>query len=136
MTLDLGASVPSEQGWAFCFNEELGAVVQVRQVHRTLFRETLARHGLGEAMHLLGVPDEGGRFRIEWKHQVWLDEAVSDLHRRWAETSFRIQQLRDHNSVGSTPELSSGVQVFPISAQQAKAVTTRDSGEVTCCIVP
>ncbi len=96
MTLDLGASIPSEQGWAFCFNEELGAVVQVRQAHRRRFKETLERHGLGEAMHLLGVPDEAGRFRVEWKQQVWLDEAVSDLHRRWAETSFRIQQLRDH----------------------------------------
>jgi len=111
MTLDLGASVPSEQGWAFCFNEELGAVVQVRQVHRTLFRETLARHGLGEAMHLLGVPDEGGRFRIEWKHQVWLDEAVSDLHRRWAETSFRIQQLRDHPECAAEAHARIGQEV-------------------------
>lgn len=81
---------------AALFNEELGAVVQVRSDDATRVTQVLARHGLGAAAHLVGRPIDGGdRVLIRRGSEVLLDEARASLRGVWSETTHALQTLRD-----------------------------------------
>lgn len=90
------AGLPQEEAWAWCFNEELGAVVQVARSRRAAFLAHMTAAGLATMTHELGSPDDSGRLRVQWRDATWLDEALVTLHQTWSETSYRIQLLRDH----------------------------------------
>ncbi|MDX1606880.1 MAG: phosphoribosylformylglycinamidine synthase subunit PurQ, partial [Candidatus Competibacterales bacterium] len=55
----------------------------------------LAAAGLGGCSHVLGTVDTGSRLVIRHHGSVLLDASRVDLHRVWAETSYRMQALRD-----------------------------------------
>ena len=82
---------------AALFNEELGAVVQVR--HQDL-EEVLAAFreaGLGSHVHVVGqLLPEDDRIAVARGRQVLYSRPRSELHRLWAETSYRMQALRDN----------------------------------------
>jgi phosphoribosylformylglycinamidine synthase len=80
---------------AALFTEELGAVVQIRTADYAAVMAVLQAAGLGECSHRLGAVNHAQRLRIEYQGQVLLDEARSTLHQVWAETSYRMQALRD-----------------------------------------
>jgi phosphoribosylformylglycinamidine synthase len=81
---------------AACFAEELGAVIQVAAAHVGAARDILARHGLGRLTRDIGEPIEGSEIKISANGAVLFSASRSDLHRRWSEVSFRMQQLRDN----------------------------------------
>jgi phosphoribosylformylglycinamidine synthase len=93
LALDLGSvSDPV----AACFAEELGAVLQVPAGRLPEARDILARHGLAHLTHDIGAPLPGSEIEVRANGRVVFTGSRQNLHRRWSETSFRIQELRDN----------------------------------------
>ena len=87
----LGESVES-----ILFSEELGAVLQVRHCDTDTVLEMLRETGLSHCSHVIGCPNESDRLTFTLARKAVLDEARVDLQRAWAETSYRMQSLRDN----------------------------------------
>ncbi len=81
---------------AALFNEELGAVIQVRREDRGLVKDCLASFGLGGSVHSIGklAPEQEITFTYGGKRV--LEGNRIRYQRMWAETSYRIQALRDN----------------------------------------
>ena len=78
------------------FNEELGAVVQIRRADRSAVMTILRAAGLGACTQFIGAPNPWDEVRIIRNAKIALREKRVDLQRAWSETSFRMQQLRDN----------------------------------------
>ncbi|PIL29710.1 hypothetical protein GSI_08148 [Ganoderma sinense ZZ0214-1] len=79
------------------FNEELGAVVQVREGDVAQVTEFFTKHGLpSTSMHRLGsvTPEETITF-VSASQSVF-SSSRAQLQEAWAETSYRMQSLRDN----------------------------------------
>ncbi|HFD87540.1 MAG TPA: phosphoribosylformylglycinamidine synthase, partial [Gammaproteobacteria bacterium] len=81
---------------AALFNEELGAVVQVRHDDVEKVRATFASAGLEDAVHPIGHLSEEDRISIRCRRQVLYSRNRAELQALWSETSFHIQSLRDN----------------------------------------
>jgi len=92
--VDLGAGVTDPV--AALYAEELGAVLQVREADVAALRMIFARHGLGEAITVLGQPTTARRLVVRAGGRTLLDESCLELRRAWSETSYRMRELRDH----------------------------------------
>ncbi len=93
LDIDLGAAADVV---AACFAEELGAVVQVASERVPEALAILARHGLGSLTRDIGEPVRGSQVRVRAGGEVIFSASRLDLHRRWSEVSFRIQEMRDN----------------------------------------
>ena len=80
---------------AALFNEELGALVQVRTIDVPRVNEVFARHGLSEAVHAVGQLMAGDRVVGRSGATVLLDEPRAFLRGVWSETTHAMQRLRD-----------------------------------------
>ena len=78
------------------FNEELGAVIQVRAEHVPAVLDTMEEAGLADNLARIGVPAADQRLRFLYADQVLLDRGRGELEQLWSETSTRMQQLRDN----------------------------------------
>ncbi|HEY0061957.1 MAG TPA: phosphoribosylformylglycinamidine synthase [Telluria sp.] len=78
------------------FNEELGAVIQVRADDKTAVMNVLREHNLGACSHIIGKLNERGVIEFTRDAKVIYTEQRSALHRLWSETSWRIARLRDN----------------------------------------
>lgn len=97
------------------FNEELGAVIQIRCHDHETVRGLFAENGLDQAVRIIARPNADKRLRIvnacevdtgndiafgvtdyQIIRQVFLDEPLTNLQRAWQETSHAIQRLRDN----------------------------------------
>src|SRR5690606_14716037 len=77
------------------FNEELGAVVQIRRDDRAEVMEKLRAAGLGAVSHVIGTLNDADEVRV-WRNAASVFTAKRvDLQRAWSETSYRIAALRD-----------------------------------------
>ncbi len=81
---------------AVLFNEELGAVLQVRQRDAHRLREVLEAHGLAGLTHRIGTLNADDHVRIRVDGVLALDESRVALHRAWSQTSFKMMELRDN----------------------------------------
>ena len=78
------------------FNEELGAVIQVRHDDKGKVKDILAEHGLSACAHTIGKLDEGQRVSFHFNGREIIRESRVKFQRWWSETSYRIQALRDN----------------------------------------
>ena len=78
------------------FNEELGAVVQVRASERDTVLALLRQHGLGACSHVIGKPNERDIVEIYRDAKKIYDAPRTELQRAWTEVSWRIARLRDN----------------------------------------
>lgn len=78
------------------FNEELGAVVQVRASERDTVLALLRQHGLGACSHVIGKLNERDVIEIYRDAKKIYDAPRTELQRAWAEVSWRIARLRDN----------------------------------------
>ena len=78
------------------FNEELGAVVQVRSCDIDDILQLSASMRLAHVVHRIGRPYDEPRIRIHHQGTTVVDESLFELRRSWSETSFRMQALRDN----------------------------------------
>ena len=78
------------------FNEELGAVIQVRREDTPFILQQFSGAGLGEHTSVIGTLNDEDRIRFSFEGEPVIDQARADLQRLWSETSYRIQSLRDN----------------------------------------
>ena len=98
VSLDLtplaGGAADAGRAPALLFNEELGAVLQVRSRDRPRVLEVLRRAGL--TAHAIGAPRRDQRLRVSLGGHIVLDEDRAALQRLWSQTTWRLQTLRDN----------------------------------------
>jgi phosphoribosylformylglycinamidine synthase len=78
------------------FNEELGAVIQVRADERSDVMNVLREFNLGACSHIIGKLNDRGVVEFTRDAKVIYNQPRSELHRLWSETSWRIARLRDN----------------------------------------
>jgi phosphoribosylformylglycinamidine synthase len=81
---------------AVLFNEELGAVLQIRRTDRVTVMTKLREAGLSPESHVIGHPNREGELRFVLNGKPVLAEKRVDLHRAWSEVTHHIQRLRDN----------------------------------------
>ncbi len=78
------------------FNEELGAVIQVRtHDYDALFAE-LKSFGLGDHSHLIGSVTQTQHLTINYQGSLIYSASRAELQTSWSEVSYRMQALRDN----------------------------------------
>ncbi|MCU1750782.1 phosphoribosylformylglycinamidine synthase [Pseudomonas sp. 6D_7.1_Bac1] len=81
---------------AILFNEELGAVIQVRQDSTPDILAQFSAAGLGDCVSVVGQPMNNAEISITFNGETVFDGQRHLLQRQWAETSYQIQRLRDN----------------------------------------
>jgi len=82
--------------FAALFNEELGAVIQVAEDKLVEVLRRLREFGLAACLNVIGAPRVDRRIVIERQGEVWYSASRAELQQVWAETSYRMQALRDN----------------------------------------
>jgi phosphoribosylformylglycinamidine synthase len=93
--LNINLSSASDDLAALLFNEELGAVVQVRSADAAAVTHAFAALG-NNAVQNIGTINTTDRLTVRVNHEEVFDESRVDLRRAWSETSYRLQALRDN----------------------------------------
>ncbi|NQY27686.1 MAG: phosphoribosylformylglycinamidine synthase [Piscirickettsiaceae bacterium] len=78
------------------FNEELGAVIQVRHCDVEDTLSILREQNLSHHSHIIGSLRDDGQIVINVDGDEVINESRVTLQRFWAETSYRMQALRDN----------------------------------------
>ncbi|KAJ6594691.1 CobB/CobQ-like glutamine amidotransferase domain-containing protein [Mycena capillaripes] len=93
-------SLPSAQDpIATLFNEELGAVVQIREGHLELLTDFFVKAGFPASLiHVVGKVNtsEDQTFTVVHGSEEIFKSTRQELQQMWAETSFKMQCLRDN----------------------------------------
>ena len=127
---------------AFLFNEELGAIIQIKNedLHE-IKDELLNTYGLN--VSILGEPDLNQNISIQNNEQLLFSSTRSKLQRIWSETSFHIQAMRDNpktaneefdnilndNDKGITPRINFDIPQAPLIKKiKPKIAILREQG--------
>lgn len=94
--VDIQLDALGEDILASLFNEELGAVIQVRHQDTDEVLAWLHDAGLGRYSHVIGQLNTADRIVFTYDRQPVLAEDRCTWQRVWAETSYRIQAIRDN----------------------------------------
>jgi phosphoribosylformylglycinamidine synthase len=81
---------------AALFNEEIGAVLQVKTSDFDAVKDAFSRSGLGADFHRLGILNRAGRLIIAAMGREMYSESGIALQRAWSETTYHLQRLRDN----------------------------------------
>ncbi|MEJ8294486.1 phosphoribosylformylglycinamidine synthase [Delftia tsuruhatensis] len=103
------------------FNEELGAVLQIRTADRAAVLQTLREHGLSTCSHIIGKtrPASSKVDVGKGELQVWRDAksvfgaSLSDLHQVWDAVSWKIAQHRDNPACADSEHAAAGEPADP-----------------------
>ena len=103
------------------FNEELGAVIQVRTAERNAIMDTLRSHGLSKFSHFIGKtrPASSEIDAGKGQLQVWRDAKavfsapLHDLHQVWDSVSWKIAKLRDNPDCADSEHAAAGLPADP-----------------------
>ncbi len=85
------------------FTEELGAVIQVHHTDVEDVLSALREVDLGHSSHIIGRPNlkesatDTDQITFTWAHETIYQAPRATLHKIWAETSYRMQALRDND---------------------------------------
>jgi phosphoribosylformylglycinamidine synthase len=96
VTVSLDQLVNGHAPLAALFNEELGAVLQVRTRDLTAVLRTLELAGLGNESHVIGTLNRDGRLVVNVNDREIYAESGIVLERAWSEMTWHIQRLRDN----------------------------------------
>jgi phosphoribosylformylglycinamidine synthase len=129
------------------FNEELGAVIQIKREHEESVKQTFVNAGINEqALHTIGTVNKDYTFRLKQGTSNRLESPINELHKKWSSTSFQIQSLRDNPEcaqqeyddignksdsglfVDTTFELESNPLVFINTDTKPKMAVLREQG--------
>ncbi|AJP48386.1 phosphoribosylformylglycinamidine synthase [Rugosibacter aromaticivorans] len=92
---DMLAGRTQDKLLAALFNEELGAVLQIRHTDRSAVMTVLREAGLSRVVHFIGHTNTSDEVRV-WRNAKRVFSAPRhELQRVWSEVSFQIAQLRD-----------------------------------------
>ncbi|MBC3767266.1 phosphoribosylformylglycinamidine synthase [Neptunicella marina] len=78
------------------FNEELGAVIQVKAEHVDEVKARFAKYDLAGCLHDIGSLNTDDQIRFSASGQQVLAASRTEFRTIWAETTYRMQALRDN----------------------------------------
>ena len=78
------------------FNEELGAVIQIRKSDHDKVFECIQSFGLEKMVHSMGTAVKTREIKFSLDNNIIINKSASELHRAWSETSYQMQKLRDN----------------------------------------
>jgi phosphoribosylformylglycinamidine synthase len=81
---------------AWLFNEELGVVLQVKEADSAEVLRQLSSCGLAEQSAVIGQLNDDDQVRFTLEGEEVLVDSRTLLHRAWAQTSYRLQSMRDN----------------------------------------
>ncbi len=81
---------------AALFNEELGALIQVRQGDTEIVLAQFSAAGLADCVSVIGQPVNNSHVAIKFEGADVFAGDRRLLQRQWSETSYQIQRLRDN----------------------------------------
>ena len=93
---DLSDELYNHAAIKILFNEELGAVIQIRQKDRDYVDAAFKAANLIDAVSWIGSPDFDNESISFFGYGYFLEQTRADLQRTWQETSHAIQKLRDN----------------------------------------
>ena len=98
---------------AALFNEELGAVLQVRGAERDEVMATLRKHGLSRHAHVIGKTNPRGVMEVWRDAKLQFTAPLQALHQQWDDVSWRIARLRDNPACADAEHAAAGVPDDP-----------------------
>lgn len=90
--LDIDISDLNSDAASVLFNEELGAVIQVRATDA----DTILAQFKALSTHIIGSVNTQNQINITQNGQTIFADSRVNLHRMWSETTYRMQSLRDN----------------------------------------
>ena len=78
------------------FNEELGVVLQVKNQDCAEVLRQLSSCGLAEQSRVIGSLNNDDQIRFTLEGEEVLVDSRTQVHRAWAQTSYRLQSMRDN----------------------------------------
>lgn len=81
---------------ASLFNEELGAVLQIKQSQQQQVMQVFKQFKLDQFVHVIADLNQDDQFIIRAEHNIIYQESRYKLHKQWSETSYRLRALRDN----------------------------------------
>jgi phosphoribosylformylglycinamidine synthase len=96
VTVELDRFVNAHGPLAALFNEELGAVLQVRKCDLPTAVRALELAGLGNQSHVIGTLNRYGRLVVNINGREIYAESGIVLQRAWSEMTWHLQRLRDN----------------------------------------
>ncbi|MFM1851525.1 MAG: Phosphoribosylformylglycinamidine synthase [Verrucomicrobiota bacterium] len=126
--------------FAALFNEELGAVIQVRETDLDDVYLVLRQHGLKACVSRLGTLNSTHTFRVTQNKKILIEENLFDLRALWSDMTRCIAALRDNpesakqdfqlkldsKNPGITPKLTFKISK-PVNTEDAES--TEPSGQ-------
>lgn len=93
----LDIEIPAESdAFESLFAEELGALIQIRDIDEDKVIEVLRAHGLDTCSSIVGSLNDSFTFRVMQGGDAILEEGLSDLRDVWSDVTRRMQTLRDN----------------------------------------
>ena len=96
VTVDVEGELAEGRLMAALFNEELGAVIQVRTADLDAVKHAFDGAGLSAEFRRLGSINRSGRLVIRSKSKEIYSASGVTLQRAWSETTYHLQRLRDN----------------------------------------
>lgn len=101
---------------AILFNEELGAVIQIKKTQHDNVAKILKKYHLEKLSFVIGGINPQDQIEFYNNQEVLFSESLRELHRIWSETSYRMQTLRDNpecaqQAYDSLSEINPGLHV-------------------------
>jgi phosphoribosylformylglycinamidine synthase len=92
-TLD---ALHTQDALANLFNEELGAVIQIKNSDREQVMRCLQQHHLADLCHEMGTVNAEQNVTISTNQKIIFNKKRAELQSIWSETSYRLRALRDN----------------------------------------
>lgn len=97
LNIQLGSLVDTgDDVLAALFNEELGAVIQVRWQDTEEVLAHFSGAGLEDAVSVIGQPTKQQNIRFSLEGNTLFNDSRANLQQQWSETSYQIQRLRNN----------------------------------------
>jgi phosphoribosylformylglycinamidine synthase len=96
VTVEIDSLMLNEGPLPALFNEELGAVLQVRRSDLVNVEKRFAAAGLERELQVLGAINRVGRLIIKSHGEELYSESGIVLQRAWSEMTYHLQRLRDN----------------------------------------
>ncbi len=80
----------------YFFNEELGAVLQIKSKNESCLVEIFRQYGIDSLVHLIGTISDDDEVRISVDGELIFSDARTNLHRIWSELTNQMQSRRDN----------------------------------------
>jgi phosphoribosylformylglycinamidine synthase len=78
------------------FNEELGCIIQVQNINKSIVIKELENIGLKDFFRPIAKINNTNEILIYQKNKLVFREKRENLHKEWSSTSFEISKLRDN----------------------------------------